>query len=124
MIKLRSKITISLIVVLAMIVTQLTVFATNEKIELVKNSTNEYIIYVKDMLKNDFKFAFSNDPQDEESNLVFQNAALDSTNADANKIAYINDVMLPMFSSKTYMWVKSDSDGYIITVDVTKTNTT
>lgn len=122
MIKTKSKFAISLLVVLSLITMQLTVFATNEKIEMVKKDTNEYLIYVKDTLESEFKFAFSNNINENKTNLVFLNSALDSTEDNANNIAYINDLTLPMFGSKTYMWVKDTTDNYIlegVEVDIT-----
>lgn len=123
MIKTKSKIAISLLVVLAIVTMQLTVFAANEKIEMVKKDTNEYLIYVKDTLESEFKFAFSNNVNETKNNLAFINSALDSIGEDANNIAYINDVMLPMFEDKAYLWVKNSSDNYIlegVEVDITK----
>lgn len=115
MTKFKSKAIISVAALVLMIFTmQLTVFAANEKIEIVQKGTQEYIIYIKDSLKNDFQFAFSNNQDEAKEDLAFQNAAQDSTGEDANKIAYVNDVTLPMFENKTYMWVKNANDVYAL----------
>lgn len=100
--------------ILGIAVLQVSVYASNENIEIVKKSNEDYLIYIKDNLKTDFKFAFSNDKDGKDLNLD-KKAGLDSapTNSNANKIAYINSLTIGMFENPTYMWVKDDN-GYIL----------
>ena len=148
---LRKKIIVLIAVfILGIVALQVSVYASNENIEIVKKSNQDYLIYIKDNLKKDFKFAFSNDKDGQDLNFD-KNAGLDSapTNSNANKIAYVNSLTINLFEKPTYMWAKNDS-GYIlkgveidlsravslatleeiskvtkkITVDVSKTNTT
>lgn len=151
MTNLKNKLMILLIVfILGIVALQVSVYAVNENIEIVKKSNEDYLIYIKDNLNTDFEFAFSNDKEGKDLNFD-KKAGLDSNpeNADANKIAYVNSLTIGLFENPTYMWAK-DENGYIvegveinlskaisaaaleevsnvtkiIPVDVTKTNTT
>lgn len=115
MTKLKSKLIISAIVFFLTIITmQLSIFATNENIEIVKNSNTDYLIYIKDNLNVDFKFAFSNDPNADKTALTFKTAETDSASVNANKIAFINSSTIELFNNPTYMWVKDLKENYII----------
>lgn len=89
---------------------QLSIYATNENIEIVKGSETEYLIYIKDNIENDFQFAFSNDKNINPEKLTYINAANDSADSTANKIAYVDDATISMFDTDTYMWVKNDEN--------------
>lgn len=115
MTKLKSKLIISMLVFFSIIITmQLSIFATNEKIEIVKNSNTDYLIYIEDNLNSDFEFAFSNDQNIDKTTLTFKKAETDSTSVNANKIAFINSSTIELFENPTYMWVKDSNENYII----------
>lgn len=115
MTKLKSKLIISAIVfALALITMQLSIFAANENIKIVKNSSSDYLIYIKDNLNSDFEFAFSNNQNEEKSSLTFKKAETDSTSDNANKIAFVNSTTIELFKNPTYMWVKDTKENYII----------
>lgn len=115
MTKFKSKLIISAIVfVLAIISMQLSIYATNENIEIVKKSVTDYLIYVENVLEQNFEFAFSKDKNQDKATLIFKKSETDSSNEDANKIAYINSTTIDMFENTTYMWVKDENDKYII----------
>ena len=80
MIKSKTKLIISAIVfTLVIIAMQLSIYATNENVEIVKKSSNDYLIYIKDNLDTDFSFAFSNNKNEDKALLTFKKAETDST---------------------------------------------
>ena len=81
-------------------------YGANEDLVIVKNTEDEYIIYLKQYLEQEFKFAFSNNNEEELSNLTFYNSALDEAEDAANNIAYVNESNVGMFSSPTYIWIE------------------
>lgn len=113
--KLKSKLIISAIIFLLTIVAmQLSIYASNENVEIVKKSDTDYLIYVKDNLNKNFKFAFSNNQNEDKTSLTFKEAETDSTARNANKIAFVNSTTISMFENPTYMWVKDEHENYII----------
>lgn len=115
MIKLRTKIIISIIMifVLGIITMQMSVYAANENVAIVQKNANEYIIYIKDNMNNDFEFALSNNKNELENNLIFRKAGTDSTDNNSNKIAYVNSTTIDLFKNPTYIWVKDKESNYI-----------
>lgn len=113
--KLKSKLIISAIIFLLTIVAmQLSIYASNENVEIVKKSDTDYLIYVKDNLNKNFKFAFSNNQNEDKTSLIFKDSETDSTSENANKIAFVNSTTISMFDNPTYMWVKDEHENYII----------
>ena len=103
MIKLKTKLIISAMVfTLTLIIMQLSVYATNENIEIVQNNQNDYLIYVKNNLSTDFEFAFSNNKNEDKALLSFKKAETDSTE-EANKIAFVDSTTINLFTNPTYM---------------------
>lgn len=92
--------------------------AANENLSLVKQAENEYIIYLKEYLNNEFEFAFSNDEGANISTLTFNNSALDAPNDNANNIAYVNDATVTMFANPTYMWVKVNGEVKVTATEI------
>lgn len=88
-------------------------FAKSENIQMIKKSENEYIIYVSNLLDQDFKFAFSNEENvADKTTLSFKDSALDQEE-NGNHIAYIDaDLYTQYFENKenTYLWVKIDEE--------------
>lgn len=113
--KLKSKLIISAIIFLITLVAmQLSIYASNENVEIVKKSDTDYLIYVKNNLNKSFKFAFSNNQNEDKTLLTFKEAETDSTAENANKIAFVNSTTIAMFQNPTYMWVKDEHENYII----------
>lgn len=106
-------ITAMVLFISVIIIAQISVYATNESVEIVKKSETEYLIYVKDNLNTNFSFAFSNDQNVNPDALTYVEAAQDAANEQAKKIAFVNSTSIGMFDNDTYMWVKS-SDKYIL----------
>lgn len=107
---LKVKLMVSIaIIIITLLAISVSVYATNEKVEIIKKSDDEFLIYIEGKDKSDFKFAFSDDVNEIESNLSFIIAGEDSIDANANKIAYIKDTMLQLSifdDLKTYMWIE------------------
>lgn len=83
------------------------VYASNENIQIIKESDSEYLIYVKDNLNNVFDFAFSNDKNADKDLLTYLSAAQDLTE-EANYIAYINQYTI----EDDYIWIKKADNTY------------
>ena len=109
----KSKLKILLMVVIIGIFTigmPMVAYGTNENTVIVKQSDNEYLIYLKGYLNKEFQFAFSNNKEADVSTLAFVNSAVDSAQG-INNIAYVNDnATIALFANKTYMWVKVDGE--------------
>jgi len=84
--------------------------ATNEEIVIVKESEEQYIIYLKQYLNQEFEFAFSNNKTEDVANLVFENSAKDSAEEKANNIAYVDASTISIFTNPTYMWIKVNGE--------------
>ena len=70
---------------------------TNDGVVIVKKSTDRYLIYIKDYLDVDFKFALSTDGTETPS--IFTNFAVDTVDAQ-NHIAFSET------GTEEYLWVK------------------
>ena len=70
---------------------------TNDGVVIVKTSTDRYLIYIKDYLDVDFKFALSTDGTETPS--IFTNFAVDTVDAQ-NHIAFSET------GTEEYLWVK------------------
>lgn len=84
--------------------------AANEELVIVEKTENEYIIYLKQYLNQEFEFAFSNNNVADESTLNFIDSALDKEGEEANNIAYVDSNSVTMFENTTYMWVKVNGE--------------
>jgi len=108
---LKSKIIFTIIIsFMIILIMPLSIYAANEEIVIVKESEEQYIIYLKDYLNKEFEFAFSNDNMADIATLTFLNSALDKPEENANHIAYVNGTNISMFANKTYMWVKENGE--------------
>jgi len=103
----KTKIIITLLIAIICIISMpIKSNATNEELVIVKQTEEEYIIYLKQYLNQEFEFAYSNNSQEDEANLEFKPSALDSAEEGANNIAYVDNQTLSMFANPTYMWLK------------------
>lgn len=104
---------VTTIIFLGIIAMQTSVLGTNENIELLKKQSGDYLIYIKDNLNTDFEFAFSNNKNENKVDLVFTESETDSSETNANKIAFVNSSNMAKFNTTTYMWAK-EGDNYIL----------
>ena len=113
--RLNSKLLVLTIVFLLGIVAfQLSVHATNENIEIVQTTDDNYLIYIKDNLNTDFEFAFSNEKDADKEALDYKYAETDSEEENSNKIAFVNNTTKELFDKPTYMWAKNSEGNYIV----------
>lgn len=89
-------------------------YGTNENTAIVKDG-NKAMIYLQGY-NEDFQFAFSDNANEDE--LAFKNSALDSTKANANHIAYVENITDPLFSTPVYMWIKVDNEIKVVAREV------
>lgn len=95
-----------LIMLLIMMIFQIQIFANTNNI-IIKKDSEVYSIYVKDALKSEFEFAFSNEKN--ATNLNYINSIKDSQ---GNNIAYMDIELEEKFAGsekEIYMWVKKDN---------------
>lgn len=96
----------------------ISVYATNENVQIVKKSDNEYLIYVKNNLDDSFEFAFSDHNTVDKTTLTYSSAAKDAVTG-GNYIAFINEYT----TEHKYMWVRNSEGEYILNaveLDLTK----
>lgn len=117
--KSRIKIFISLIIFTTIICMGIIVNATNEDVAILGKQNNEYIIYLKDYLKKDFYFAFSNSENAKEGDQDYPlNFITSKEDNKGNQTAYITteNTKAPL-----YMWIKIEGNYVMkgIHVDLT-----
>ena len=122
-VKLLSVLAIFLFVAIAPIV----VFAANEDISIVVTTNSkakqEYIIYIKGMSKQNFKYAFTTNANPEELDLYYINSISD---LGENQVAFLDAATyeeLSKESSTIYMWTKDEEEKLIlkgIQLDISK----
>ena len=120
----KSKIlmTAILLVIMLLSVLQITSFAADSDMIVVKENDSEYLVYVNNMTGENFSFAFSNSK--DEANLDYKASVIDN---EGNHIAYVNEELKNQyFGSQAYVWVKTADDevvieGKEITLDGAKT---
>lgn len=112
----KSKIKILLMIVIIGILTigmPIIAYGANENAVIVKQSDNEYIIYLRGYLDQEFKFAFSDNKEAEEATLTFTNSAKDTIDGN-NNIAFSNNEVV----AQKYMFVKTDAKTEIFEIDI------
>ena len=107
---------------LSIVIMQISVYATNENIEILEKSNGDYLIYIKDNLNNDFEFAFSNVANADKNSLSYMDSETDGTGENASKVAYVNSVTKALFNQPTYMWARIGTNYILegVQVDLSK----
>ncbi len=91
------------------------IFASNEGMQIVQKNEKEYMIYIQNNTSNAFEFAFSNDKNANKDDLAYRNAATDTTESNANYIAYVDeDLYNTYFSKNTYIWARDEEGKYFV----------
>ena len=93
--------------------------ASNENVQILKNDSNEYLIFVKDNSSKSFKFGFSNDKSVEPT----LNKVSETDSESGEVIAYVDSTTISLFNDTTYIWAKYDEGDYIlkgIEIDLSK----
>ena len=107
-----------LTVIMLFSILQIHSLAASKEMLVLKQSDNQYIIYIQDLLNKKFEFAFSN--TEDATNLNYITYAKDS---EGNNIAYVDQELKDNFfnSENTYIWVKTE-DKIIINGEKIKIN--
>ena len=92
-------------------------YGANENAVIVKQSDDEFLIYLKGLLNEDFEFAFSNDKNVTPDETEFISFAKDTANG-ANNIAYVDKSSVGKFVNKTYLWVKTNEQMKISGLEI------
>lgn len=115
-VKFKILITLGIFIIISLLGTL--VYASNENIQIIKESESRYLIYINNNLEDSFDFAFSNDKEADKSTLTYLSAAKDSS-TEENYIAYINEYT----AEHNYIWAKKADGTYFleaIELDLTK----
>lgn len=118
-----NRISIKLLSVLAIIffiaTIPIAIFATNEDISIVKmtatvedNEMSEYIIYIKGMSTQNFKYAFTTNANPTEMDIHYINSISDLK---GNQVAFLDSETYEKLENDTiYMWAKDENENLIL----------
>ena len=109
----KSKLTSKIMLILMTFIMALTLFqgfsfAENNNMQMIKKSNTEYMIYISDLLEENFEFAFSNSKETEKDMLEFKDSAKDQLENGKN-IAYVDEEMYNKYfkdQKETFIWAK------------------
>lgn len=111
---------LSLVLMLLSIFTMPAQAATNEKI-ILKKANDEFLIYYKEICNEEFEFAFSLDPKEEEDNLIFIKSAKDQLTDTALNVAYVDEYLFTNYFNSdkpTYIWVRNNEGKMLVSADL------
>lgn len=95
-------------------------FNTTIVVEKENAGKSEFIIYHKDMYKNDFAFAFSKSEDEEPINTEYKTSVKDQNGEEALNVAYIDenimakDIFEDNNKSITYLWLKNIENDELV----------
>ena len=113
------RVALGILLILLVSFIQMPIFAYTEDSICLYSNNGEYIIYVKDVLNEEFEFAFSDKKDESEDNLEFISSELDSSK-DAINVAYVNNQLLYKYfleDSKSYMFVRNSKGEMVVSGD-------
>lgn len=105
--KLKLKMMLIVTFIMVICIAPAVVLATNENIQIYQNQDNEYLVYIKDLVNQEFKFAISST---NEEPLGYINSGKDKEE-NGNNVAYLSDEQVA--EDELYIWVKKD-DSYVV----------
>ena len=111
---------LSLVLMLLSIFTMPAQAGTNEKI-ILKKANDEFLIYYKEICNEEFEFAFSLDPKEEEDNLIFTKSAKDQLTETALNVAYVDEYLFTNYFNSdkpTYIWVRNNEGKMLVSADL------
>lgn len=109
-----------MVIVMLLLVTGMPVKAnTNEENIILKKGEQEFLIYYKDICKQEFQFAISIDENAKEAELNFRNSVKDQLTEEALNVAYIDATSFTSIfggknTSTAYVWIKDLNDQTIL----------
>lgn len=96
--------------IVAIMILSVTVLAADENVIVVVDQTGSYnMVYIESYINKTFKFAFTNDEGVVPDGGDYIDSAKDSTDPNANNIAYVDNTLfttLASASGKTYLWIE------------------
>lgn len=111
----RLKLMFTSLVFILGIIMSTSILATNEDVQILQKSENEYMLYLSEHLNTSFEFAFSNDKNANKEELNYKNAATDTAEQDVNYIAYVDESLYnEYFTKPTYLWARTLNGEYFI----------
>ena len=105
------KIVFTLLVTIAIIAVSGNVLAANEECTILKKTNEEYVIYVKASLDQEFEFAYTNKVLENDDELDYIKSAKDSEKGTA--IAYVDSSLYTKYfkdAENTYLWAKRGTE--------------
>ena len=121
--QIKTLVLLALAVIFAIVVLQMPVMATTKDNLILKKADESYLIYYETICKEEFEFAFSNNPEETVDNLKFKSSAKDSTGENALNIAYIDENLYEeYFSKETYIWIRNQNDEILVSAELVNLN--
>ena len=121
--KFETKLVVLIVVVFlaTLLLVPIQVLAANEDLQIVKSENGDVIIYVKDLLKTEFKFALVKDnPNEDEMQISYSNSLLDDDTNGGNQVAFIasNELEELAKANSCYLYIKVNDDRRVIELDL------
>lgn len=86
-------------------------FAANTEISILEYNQKEYVLYIKELLDKDFKYAFSDNNSTEEKDLNYITSKKDS---EGNSLIFLDKLEYQKFNGKDiYIWVKNGDNNIV-----------
>ena len=105
----KLKMLLGVVIFILVSIIGMSVYASNDNIEIIKESDTNYLIYIKGNLSEEFDFAYSNDSGANRDSLTYTAAAQDDTDS-ANYIAYVNQYT----GEHNFIWAKKADGTFIL----------
>ena len=108
---------ITIVFIVSILLIQLPVkAATEDDIIVIQKSEKEFIIYYKDICKNQFNFAFSTNKDTAKEDLIFISSAEDKIQDERLNTAYTNEKIYDKYfkenDNQSYIWIKDSNGDY------------
>lgn len=118
--KIKQKLAEIVIIATLIIMIPIIALAVNEKIQIVNTGDSEYIIYVEDLEKTEYKYAISNNKEATGIELTYINSEKDDLD---NSVILIDSTTYETIKSgKAYLWVKEGENQIISAEEIDFTN--
>ena len=119
----KIKLILSLAIIFIVTVIPITIFASNENIQILVQDKDNYLIYIKGHENSEFQFGFSNDLKVEPA--IYLNSEKDSGEARASSIAYINKPIYDKYfnsGNPVYFWAKINQEYIVKGIEINLNN--
>ena len=119
----KIKLILSLAIIFIVTVIPITIFASNENIQILVQDKDNYLLYIKGHENSEFQFGFSNDLNAEPA--TYLNSEKDGGEAGANSIAYINKPIHDKYfnsGNPVYFWAKINQEYIVKGIEINLNN--